>query len=240
VSDDNAEPKIVKSEQEKSLGESLVAARELRGLSRTAVEKETRIPHDYIRMLESDDYAMISDQLYLLPFLRRYAGFLGLDREETGMRFVREVQRAENNPPPRIAVPLDDVRHRKRRNWGKPLMFAALTAVVVGAYIAQTHRRDAADSSNSVPAPVPPQVPSATQLQAPALNSLPANASANPPLTAPAVPPVASSAGSVAQQSTEAAHTSPSQPIVVPAVVVPAEPLPAAANSQTMHRATNR
>ena len=238
MSDNNAEPKIVKTEQEKSLGESLVAARELRGLSRTAVEQETRIPHDYIRMLESNDYAMISDQLYLLPFLRRYAGFLELDQEETSMRFVREVQRAENNPPPWVAVPLDDVRHRKRRNWGKSLMFAALTAVVVGAYIAQTHRRDAADSSNSGPAPVSPQVPT-TQLQAPALNPAPADASSNSPLAAPAVPPLASSAGNLARQSTGAAQTSPSQPIVVRAVVIPVEPLPAV-NSQKMHRATNR
>ena len=46
-------------------------------------------------MIERSDYGLISDQLYLMPFLRRYAAFLDLDGEEVAMRFVREVQRAE-------------------------------------------------------------------------------------------------------------------------------------------------
>jgi cytoskeletal protein RodZ len=48
-------------------------------------------------MIETDNYDLISDQLYLVPFLRRYATFLGLDAEEIASRFVSDVQHAEAN-----------------------------------------------------------------------------------------------------------------------------------------------
>jgi len=127
-----------------SLGESLVAARERRGLSRETVVQQTHIPARYLRMLEDDDYRLISDQLYLLPFLRKYASFLDIDPDEAAMRLLREVQRAENNPSlVRLDTPLDDVRRNRRRNWSKPIMFGGLVAVIIGAYIVQSRHKDA-------------------------------------------------------------------------------------------------
>ena len=67
---------------EHSLGAFLAATRERRGLTRDAAVKETRIPAHYIAMIESNNYAAIADQIYVLPFIRRYAQFLGLDAEE--------------------------------------------------------------------------------------------------------------------------------------------------------------
>jgi hypothetical protein len=131
-----------------TLGGFLTRARESRGATREDVVRETRLPDHYLRMMESDDYSMISDQLYMLPFLRRYASFLELDPDEIAMRFVREVQRADNAPAPRMLEPIE-INRRKRRNWTAPAIATALIAVIVGAWLAQSHYRRASDSANA-------------------------------------------------------------------------------------------
>jgi cytoskeletal protein RodZ len=138
-----------------SLGESLVAARERRGLSRETVVEETHIPAHYLRMLEDDDFRLISDRLYLLPFLRKYASFLELDPDEIAMRLLREVQRVDNNPSPVLDEPLDHIRRHRRRNWSKPILFGGLIAVIIGAYIAQSRHKDA----DSIAPPTPQSSP---------------------------------------------------------------------------------
>ena len=138
------EAATLNQERKASLGESLVAARQRRGLSREAVTQQTHIPVRYLRMLEDEDYRLISDQLYLLPFLRKYANFLDIDQDETAIRLIREVQRAENSPSPvRLDQPVDDIRQYRLRNWSNPIMFSGLIAVVICAYIAQSRHRDA-------------------------------------------------------------------------------------------------
>jgi cytoskeletal protein RodZ len=129
--------------QKSTLGESLVAAREQRGLSRETVVQQTHIPAHYVQMLEDDDYHRISDQLYLLPFLRRYASFLEIDQDESAMRLLREVQRIENNPSPvRLDEPVANVRRHRRLNWTKPILFGALIAIIIGAYMVQSRHSD--------------------------------------------------------------------------------------------------
>lgn len=86
----NAEPEI-------SLGKIVTEARERKGLTREQVVAEAHLPAHYVKMIETDSYGLISDQLYLVPFLRRYATFLGLDAEDVASRFVRDVQHAEAN-----------------------------------------------------------------------------------------------------------------------------------------------
>lgn len=138
----SSEPAKRGAESEVSLGKMLAAAREKRGLSRAEVVAETRIPANYLRMIESSEYGLIADQLYLLPFVRRYSAFLGLDGEETAMRFVREVQRAEGAPPARLSEPLL-LADGKRRHWGRLLAGAAVLAVVVVLYFLAAQRRRA-------------------------------------------------------------------------------------------------
>jgi cytoskeletal protein RodZ len=82
---------------EVSLGKLLTEARKNGGFTSEQVAAETHIPPHYVKAIETDDYGMISDQLYLLPFLRRYAAFIGLDPEDVASRFVREVQKAESS-----------------------------------------------------------------------------------------------------------------------------------------------
>ncbi len=80
---------------ESTLGRLLTEARKSGGYTAEQVAAGTHIPAHYIKAIETDDYGMISDQLYLLPFLRKYAAFIGLDPEDVASRFVREVQKAE-------------------------------------------------------------------------------------------------------------------------------------------------
>jgi cytoskeletal protein RodZ len=111
-------------------------------------------------MLESNDYSMISDRLYLMPFLRRYATFLGLDPEEIAMRFVREVQRADNSPPMRIDEPLRGPRG-KWPGWLGIVGAVALIAIVC-AYMLTRQRGDTRTPAPAASAPTAPQASSRT------------------------------------------------------------------------------
>ena len=136
---------------EQSLGAFLIAAREGRGLSADEVVRETRLPPHYLRMMESNDYSEISDQLYLVPFLRRYAGFLELDQEDVAMRFVREVQRADGNPgAPRLDQPLV-AEPRQHRGWTGALVVVGLLVMAVSVYLYESnrHRQVGADTMMS-------------------------------------------------------------------------------------------
>lgn len=79
-----------------TLGELMTATREKSGLTREQVAAETHIPAYYVRMIESDSYDAIPDQLYLLPFFRRYAIFLGLDAQKVVSRFIIDFEKSES------------------------------------------------------------------------------------------------------------------------------------------------
>jgi cytoskeleton protein RodZ len=166
-----SEPSKAGGDNEPSLGKTLTAARERRGLSRADLIAETHIPAHYVEMIESSDYGLISDQLYLMPFLRRYAAFLRLDGEEVAMRFVREVQRAEVAAAPRMSEPLA-VHDRRRAPWGRiALVIIVLSAIVVLYIIVSEHHRGEFGFRQS-----PPAAPAA---------AIPPAAAAPPPMTAP-------------------------------------------------------
>jgi len=79
-----------------TLGQLMTQTRKHLGLSREQVASQTNIPAYYVRMIESDSYDAIPDQLYLLPFFRRYAEFLGLDAQKVVSRFILDFEKAEN------------------------------------------------------------------------------------------------------------------------------------------------
>ena len=151
---DNAARKTGKgaASREPSLGNFLIEARKQRGLSADEVVQQTRVPAHYVRMIENDDYKLIADQLYLLPFLRRYADFLGLDSEEVATRFIREVQRADGNAS-RMSEPIPVVESGGQRRWLIPAVAAlAIAAAIAVAFAVQRWRHH----------PAPPTPPSAS------------------------------------------------------------------------------
>jgi cytoskeleton protein RodZ len=158
--------KATSGEADSTLGRFLVAARERRGVTRDEAVGQTHIPDHYIRMMESNDYSMISDQLYLLPFLRRYATFLELDPEETAMRFVREVQRSDNNPPARMAEPLHEAsRHKRGGRYSTALIaIILLIAALVGLYVLDQERHRAGSTTPATSFAFPVIAPPATAM----------------------------------------------------------------------------
>lgn len=115
-------------EVDQTLGQLMTDFRKHRGLSRDQVAEQTNIPSYYIRMIESDQYDAIPDQLYLLPFFRRYAVFLGLDAQKVVSRFISDFEKAESEliqppPPKKKTMPTEFIRR-----WRQ----VAQAAVVVG------------------------------------------------------------------------------------------------------------
>ena len=177
-----------------SLGMYLLASREKHGVTREDAGRDTRIPAHYLRMMESNDYSMIADQLYLLPFLRRYSEYLGLDSEDVAIRFVREVQRAENSPGPTLpSTPVDS--ERAPSNVWAILGALAVIALIAGWMVLhQRHhpsddetadvspQRSAMTNDNAGP-PLPESIQASAQRNMQGTMSTSGSASASAPLT---------------------------------------------------------
>ena len=115
---------------ETSLGQFLTEARKSGGYTPEQVAAETHIPAHYVRAIETDDYGLISDQLYLLPFVRRYAAFIGLDPEDVASRFVHDVQKAENTAA-KSSEPIPMISKERKAGGGRYLILVII--LIVGA-----------------------------------------------------------------------------------------------------------
>ena len=70
--------------------------REEKQLSLKDVEASTHIPAHYLQILEGGgDARLLADSLYLIPFLRSYSVFLGLDPSVTVTHFIEGMQKGE-------------------------------------------------------------------------------------------------------------------------------------------------
>ncbi len=119
--------------QSRSIGATLRSAREARELTIREVSQRIRIPVKYLTMLESNDYGAIADELYLLPFVRSYADFLGLQSGTLSARFLRGVQPLERygDPAPEVIEDREPLSSR----WfttAAVMLFVALAIYLVG------------------------------------------------------------------------------------------------------------
>ena len=74
----------------------LKRAREEKGISLRDAEMKTRVPTHYLQILEGEgDPRLLAEELYLIPFLRTYSLFLGLDPAITIPHYIAAVQRGE-------------------------------------------------------------------------------------------------------------------------------------------------
>jgi cytoskeleton protein RodZ len=140
---------------EQSLGGYLTELREKRTLSREDVVAQTRIPMHYIKMMENDDFSLIADQLYLMPFLRRYATFLALDPDEMVIRFIHEVQRSESSVV-RMSEPIVSARDRRGNRWRTVAIWLAGALVVVSVVALFSHERHRASGNIETTVPAMP------------------------------------------------------------------------------------
>ncbi len=127
------------------LAERLRLAREATGTSVDDAGRAARVPTRYIQMLEESRYPMVSDPTYLVPFLRRYAGFLGLDVEHTAREFIEEAdtEAARATTLPEASRKSSTKAERllaERRSLGARFAYGMLAvAVLIGAgYAART------------------------------------------------------------------------------------------------------
>jgi cytoskeleton protein RodZ len=181
LSEGAAERGGMPGEPGESLGKSLARARDSRKLSREEASGQTRIPVQYLRMMESGDYRLISDQLYLLPYVRKYAAFLGLDAEDSAMRFIREVQRADNSVA-RLAEPLA-MEQKRRGTWVGLAAVVVLVAAAGWLYLLKSHwHREHSAAPTAIPSAGAKPSPAGAHLfsvaPAPATNEQPVQATA--------------------------------------------------------------
>jgi cytoskeletal protein RodZ len=116
----------------RTLGVVLRSAREDRAMTLREVAERIHVPARYLTMLETNDYSAIADELYLLPFVRTYGEFLGLDAGVLSARFIRGIQRVEKlaDPPPE----LQEETAGQRRGWfttAAVMVFVALAIYLV-------------------------------------------------------------------------------------------------------------
>src|SRR5579883_2387064 len=116
-----------------SLGAILRSEREAREMTIPEVAERIRIPARYLTMLEANDYAAIADELYLLPFVRSYADFLGLDAAPLSARFLRGIAPLEKMVEPE--PPAYEAAEGRRGRWfttAAVMLFVALALYLVG------------------------------------------------------------------------------------------------------------
>ncbi len=203
-----------------SLGHLITETRERKGMTREQVASETHLPPHYIKMIETDNYDLISDRLYLVPFLRRYATFLGLDAEEIASRFVTDVQHAESNV---VRISQEITMVAKRPAATSRIAFAVLIAAVLVLLADFAWRRflehgasnPAAVASPAAMAPAPPVTTAAEpNAEAPNENPPPAASVTNPEGGArPAAPAGVSNVPRSASVAPAANRPAPPQPL---------------------------
>ncbi len=102
------------------IADTLRNAREKRGMTVEEAAAAAGIPLQYLRLLEGESGVRVgvSDELYLIPFFRKYASFMSIDAEELLPDFLGMLQQipGETNPPVRL-----DYRPRYA-GWWKPMV----------------------------------------------------------------------------------------------------------------------
>jgi cytoskeleton protein RodZ len=127
------------------IAEVLRNAREEQGLSLEQAAASSGIPLQYIRLLEGESNVRIgvSDELYLIPFFRRYAAFFGIDAEQMLPEFLGVVQQlpGEGSPPIRLTY---------RPRWGflwRPAAVLITIGIAVLLMLRQAPERPTFDDS---------------------------------------------------------------------------------------------
>jgi len=107
-----------------AFGRYLQQQRELRGLSVDAIAQKTKIPPTLIGALEEGQAERFPERVFLLNYLRSYAGVVGLSPDDTVNRFhqIPEAPREEAFDPAALEV--------VRRERAQTTAWSTLAAVV--------------------------------------------------------------------------------------------------------------
>jgi cytoskeletal protein RodZ len=121
-----------RAESAVSLGAILRATRQARSTTIREVAEQTGIPAAYLTMLEIGDYSAIADELYLLPFLRSYANFLGLDAVALSARFIAGIGGVEKVVDSPIELLVDyEESQTGRSGWVSTVLLIVFVALSI-------------------------------------------------------------------------------------------------------------
>jgi cytoskeleton protein RodZ len=215
----------------------LQQTRESRRLTLKDVETATRIPMSYLLALEGGA-GLLSDQVYLVPFLRTYAKFLGLDTNAVVGQFVAELQRIDprtSTPPERRAATTSAPSAPSRLSfWVLPFLLF-LGILLVGSFLWQngfsgidalrsTSLTRMESSSDQEPPPAPSET-LGTDLPTPVVSAPPESSSpiaVAPPSTKPSSSVQESPSGASPTTALAPAQTEPAPPVTAPPQSTPA------------------
>jgi len=214
-----------------SVGNLLRSERERRKLSVDDVAANLRIRRALIDAIEHGRFKELPGAPYAVGFVKTYAEFLELDREEVIRRFKSEAEGIENRKELNFPRPLSE----SRLPGGVLLLMSAVIAA--GAY-AFWHFQSAEDRTPmprvaalperlaplADPLPAPQPVPPAVAASTPAVPPPPTESSSPPPATVDAAPPAATASAPPPVQ--DLVVTPAPAPTPMPVAAVPAAPAP--------------
>jgi cytoskeletal protein RodZ len=87
-------------------GRYLTQQRELRGMSRDDVQKVTKIPGTIISALETGQVDRLPARVFVLNYIKAYAGAIGIAPDEAVLRF-EELDGTVKSAPPAAALERD-------------------------------------------------------------------------------------------------------------------------------------
>ncbi len=133
-------------EERGHIAKRLRAAREQLGLTIEHAAADAGVPLRYVRLLEGEKPldVGVSDDLYLIPFFRRYAATLGLPAEELLPDFLGQVQEL----PPPSPMQLGTRQRRARRLLLRPIAVVLASAAAVVVIMRQAPERAGLDDEH--------------------------------------------------------------------------------------------
>ncbi len=133
-----------------SIGETLRRRREERALTPEQAAFKSKVPLRLVQMLESDDYQLLPDPLYLVRLLHEYATFLDLDAAALDAEFQRVLLRPPRPAPPPSpapAAPVPSAIPWKQVWWTVAAVLVAVPLVVIALSLASKRSADQAVSA---------------------------------------------------------------------------------------------
>jgi cytoskeletal protein RodZ len=107
-------------------GKYLSQQRELRGMSREDICRETKIPPSLVAALEEGQMERLPARIFVLNYIRAYARVIGMEPEEAVLRY-EEVDKATPAPSPAAL----EKERRRRAYVGLTVM---LLVLLLGVY----------------------------------------------------------------------------------------------------------
>ena len=113
-------------------GKYLSQQRELRGMSREDICRETKIPPSLVAALEEGQFERLPARIFVLNYIRAYAHVIGMEPEEAVLRY-EEVDKATPAPSPAVLE-----QERRKKAWMGLGVFVLVVALGAYAFLVVT------------------------------------------------------------------------------------------------------